>query len=50
MSIHNIPFQYKKENQPLNYLKSAAMRLMHKFETAMANEPSVFEPLRFYCI
>ena len=21
----------------------------HKFETAMVNEPSVFEPLKFYC-
>ena len=23
--------------------------LKHEFETAMVNEPSVFEPLKFYC-
>ena len=39
----------------LNYLRSAAMGfysmgLKNQFETAMVNEPSVFEPLRFYCI
>ena len=37
----------------LNYPKSVAMGfsegLKHKFETAMVNEPSVFEPLKFYC-
>ena len=36
-----------------NYLKSAAMGfcsngLENEFETAMVNEPSVFEPLKFY--
>ena len=39
----------------LNYLKSAAMGffskgLKNEFETAVVNEPSVFEPLMFYCI
>ena len=39
----------------LNYPKSAAMGffskgLKNEFETAMVNEPSVFEPLKFYCI
>ena len=39
----------------LNYPKSAAMGFRFKglkkeFETAMVNEPSVFEPLKFYCI
>ena len=39
----------------LNYLKSAAMGfcstgLKNEFETAVVNEPSVFEPLKFYCI
>ena len=39
----------------LNYPKSAAMGLFSKglkneFETAVVNEPSVFEPLKFYCI
>ena len=38
-----------------NYPKSAAMDLFQKglkneFETAVINEPSVFEPLKFYCI
>ena len=39
----------------INYPKSAAMGFFsqgHKneFETAVVNEPSVFEPLKFYCI
>ena len=39
----------------LNYLKSAAMGFCstgpkNEFETAVVNEPSVFEPLKFYCI
>ena len=39
----------------LNYPKSAAMgfcskRLKKEFETAVVNEPSAFEPLKFYCI
>ena len=42
----------KKKN--LNYPKSAAMGFFSKgvkneFETAMVNEPLVFEPLKFYC-
>ena len=37
-----------------NYPKSAAMGfctkgLKNKFETAVVNKPSVFEPLKFYC-
>ena len=36
------------------HFKSAAMglflELKHEFETAVVNEPSVFEPLKFYCI
>ena len=43
----------KKKNIQ-NYLKSAAMGffqgLKNEFETAVVNEPSVFEPLKFYCI
>ena len=44
----------KKENN-LNYPKSAAMGVVSKglnneFETAKVNEPSVFEPLKFYCV
>ena len=38
----------------LNYPKSAAMGffqgLENEFEKAMVYEPSVFEPLKFYCI
>ena len=39
----------------LNYPKSAAMGfcakgLKNKFETAVVNEPSVFELLKFYCM
>ena len=44
-----------KKKITLNYPKSAAMGicsngLKNEFETAMINEPSVFEPLKFYCI
>ena len=47
-SIFNI-----KKKATLNYPKSAAMGfcskgLKNEFETAVANEPSVFEPLKFY--
>ena len=39
----------------LNYSKSAVMGyfskgLKYEFETALVNEPSVFKPLKFYCI
>ena len=38
----------------LNYPKSAVMGFFYKglkneFETVIINEPSVFEPLKFYC-
>ena len=44
-----------KKKIPLNYPNSAVMGfcfkgLKSKFETAMVNEPSVFEPLKFYRI
>ena len=47
-------FNINKKNT-LNYPKSAAMGffskgLKNEFETAVVNEPSVFEPLKFYCI
>ena len=47
-------FKVNKKNT-LNYPKSAAMGFFYKglkneFETAVVNEPSVFEPLKFYCI
>ena len=55
MSTHNIPFYNKKAKSPPEYSKSAAMGvfswgLKNEFEKAMVNEPSVFEPLKFYCI
>ena len=47
-------FILNKKNT-LNYPKSAAMGffskgLKNEFETAVVNEPSVFEPSQFYCI
>ena len=46
--------QYEKENQPtLSQICSYGIFSKgHKneFETAVVNEPSVFEPLKFYCI
>ena len=44
-----------KKKNTLNYPKSAAMGFFSKgpkkvFETAVVNEPSVFEPLKFCCI
>ena len=47
-------FNMNKKNT-INYPKSAATGFFSKgikneFETAVVNEPSVFEPLKFYCI
>ena len=44
-----------KKKITLNYPKSAVMRFFSKrleneFETAVVNEPSVFEPAKFYCL
>ena len=44
-----------KKKITLNYPKFAAIGFCSKglkkeFETAMVDEPSVFEPLKFYCI
>ena len=54
MSTHNIPFSIRIRKNTLNYTKSAAMGyfskgLKNEFETAVVNEVSVFEPLKFYC-
>ena len=55
-------FNIKKEEEKktekkitLNYYKSAAMGFFprnskNEFEIAMVNQPSVFGPLKFYCI
>ena len=53
MSTKIYHFQYKKENnakltQICSY-GSFSKGLKNGFETAMVNEPSVFEPLKFYC-
>ena len=47
-------FQYKKENIPklsqiCNY-GICSKGLKNEFETVVVNEPSVFEPSKFYCI
>ena len=44
-----------KKKITLNYPKSATVGffsegLKNEFEIAVENEPSVFEPLKFYCI
>ena len=55
MSTPNIPFfQYEKEKHPklsqfCSY-GSFSNGPKNVFERAVVNEPSVFEPLRFYCI
>ena len=48
-------FNINKKNTILHYPESAAVAfffkgLKNEFETAVVNEPSVFEPLKFYCI
>ena len=41
--------QYKKANNPkLSQICNYGPK--NEFEPAMVNEPSVFEPLKFYCI
>ena len=49
-----IIFQYEKEKHPklaqiCSYGKFSK-GLKNEFERAVVNEPSVFEPLKFYCI
>ena len=58
MSTTIFHFQYKKEKKKdLNYPKSAAAAMgffskgpKNQFKTAVVNKPSVFDPLKFYCI
>ena len=53
MSTHNIPFFNMKKKNTRNYPESAAKgffpRDKNEFERAVVNEPSVFEPPKFYC-
>ena len=55
MRTRNIPFsiQKKENHSKLSQLCSYGIfskGLKNEFETAVVNEPSVFEPLKFYCI
>ena len=54
MSSHNIPFSiYKKNKLKLSQICSYwifSKGLIDEFETVVVNEPSVFEPLKCYCI
>ena len=53
VSTHNIPFSYKHEEShliiPNLQPRDFSYGLKNEFETAVVNEPSVFEPLKFYC-
>ena len=58
MSTHNIPFLNKKKRKSsfiipnLSYMNygTGSKGPKNEFEPAVVNEPSVFEPLKFYCI
>ena len=54
MGTHNYHFQYKKENHPkfsqICSHGSFSKGFKNEFETAGVNEPSGFEPLKFYCM
>ena len=55
MSAHNIPFsnikleKHSKLSQICSY-GILSKGLKNEFETTPVNEPSVFKPLKFYCI
>ena len=44
-----ITLNYPKYNNVCNY-GDFSYRLKNEFETAVVNQPSVFEPLKVYCI
>ena len=54
MSTHNIQFHHKIRKFPKYFFfwsfRKNFVGTKNEFELAMVNEPSVFEPLRFYCI
>ena len=55
MNTHNIPFSIKKKGKSHSIIPNPQTRdfsygLKNEFETVVVNEPSVFEPLKFYCI
>ena len=51
---HTIATQYTifnmNKKNTLNYPRLFSKGLNNEFETAVVKEPSVFEPLKFYCI
>ena len=53
MSAHNIPFLNMKKKIiqiiPNLQLWDFSKGPKNEFETAVVNEPSVFEPLKFFC-
>ena len=54
MSTPNIPFTIQIRETPLiipnlQLWGFFSKGLKNEFETAVVNEPSVFEPLKFYC-
>ena len=53
MRTNNIPCSIKENHPKLSQICSCGIfsqGLKNEFETAVVNEPSVFEPLKFYCI
>ena len=54
ISTYDIPFSIQKEKLPLIILNlplwDFSKGLKNEFETAVVDEPSVFEPLKFYCM
>ena len=51
MSTHKIPFFNLKMKITLNYLKSTViLSFQGTQDRAVVNEPSVFEPLKVYCM
>ena len=53
MSTYNIPFSIQKVYHPKFFQICScgifSKGLKNEFETAVVSEPSVFEPLKFYC-
>ena len=51
ISTHNIPFSIEKIHKIILNLqrRDFSKGLKNEFETAMVNEPSVFEPLKVNC-
>ena len=55
MSTHNIQFSIKKRKITLNYPKFATKEFFflgtqERVRNIRGNRPSVYEPLKFYCI